>query len=173
MTNAEFFANSKVIYKRLLGYVKPYKSRFFMGVFFGVIAGLFNAVLLFTLRAVFKIVLDKGEATSIKPFDDLKNVPQWLENIEFVPPPFITEHQWLFVTFVCALVPLMILIKGLLTYLHQYCMLWVGNKVLYELRDECFTSLVNQSLRFYNRAKAGRTDADGFQSNPDGILGGQ
>ena len=156
MSTSEFLANSKVIYKRLLGYVKPYKSRFFMGVFFGVVAGLFNAVLLFTLRAVFKIVLDKGETvTSIKPFDDLKNVPQWLEKIEFTPPPFIAEHPTLFVTFVCALVPLMILIKGLLTYFHQYCMIWVGNKVLYQLRDECFSSLVNQSLKFYNRAKQG------------------
>ena len=43
----------------------------------------------------------------------------------------------------------------MLTYLHQYCMIWVGNKVLYQLRDECFSSLVNQSLKFYNRAKQG------------------
>ena len=81
MSTFEFLANSKVIYKRLLGYAKPYGSRFFMGVFIG-------------------------------------------------------------------FVPLMVLIKGLLTCLHQYCMLWVGNKVLYQLRDGSFTSLVNQSLKF-------------------------
>ncbi len=158
MSTAEFLTNSKVIYQRLLGYVKPYKSRFFMGVFFGVAAGLFNAVLLFTLRAVFKIVLNTGDPEiAIKPFEDLK-VPKflaWLEQVEFVPPPFIAEHDYLFVAFACALIPLMILIKGLLTYLHQYCMMWVGNKVLYQLRDECFSSLVNQSLAFYNRAKQG------------------
>jgi len=158
MSTAEFLTNSKVIYKRLLGYVKPYKSRFFMGVFFGVVAGLFNAVLLFTLRAVFKIVLNTGDPEkAIKPFEGLK-VPEflaWLEKVEFVPPPFIAEHDYLFVAFACALIPLMILIKGLLTYLHQYCMMWVGNKVLYQLRDECFSSLVNQSLKFYNRAKQG------------------
>ena len=50
MNTLEFLANSKVIYRRLLSYVRPYKSRFISAILFGIAAGLFNAVLLFTLR---------------------------------------------------------------------------------------------------------------------------
>ena len=155
MDTSEFLANSKVIYKRLLTYVRPYKSRFIGSILFGVAAGLFNAVLLFTLRAVFKIILAEENTTVIRPFEDLKNAPEWLLTIDFEPPRFLLENQGLFVASMCALVPLMILIKGLLTYMHQYLMIWVGNKILYQLRDESFSSLVNQSLKFYNHARQG------------------
>ncbi len=47
------------------------------------------------------------------------------------------------------------LVRGVFYFLHQYCMLWINMKVLYRLRDESFTSLMKQSLAFYNTVKQG------------------
>lgn len=256
MSNAEFISSAKVPYKRLLGYVKPYKSRFALGIFFGILAGLSNGLILFGLKFVFAVVLDNpGEggvhqvATNIAAmtetvsalstrgggpdpgFDELrkeaaeiidstknsealpgvavrlrdtaakiaeeaikqndlelaaeadiaskqagalgaaaaelvspkvaadeftpfKGIPG-LEKTTVKPPKLPAGYEWVWIAGVCAIVPVMILGRGMLGYLHQYCMLWVGNKVLKQLRDEIFSSLLRQSLKFYGKAKTG------------------
>jgi len=142
-----------VPYRRLLGYVRPYRFRFALSVVFGVLAGGFNAVLLFVLKVVFAVVLSEdGEA--IRPFAELPLLPGGLRDFTLVPPT--DGSQWLWVAGVCGLVPLMILIRGLLGYLQQYFILWVGNRVLFQLRDDVFSNLLRQSLGFFNRAKTGQ-----------------
>ncbi len=42
------------------------------------------------------------------------------------------------------------LIKNLADYINKYCMRWVGNKVVADMRNEIFTRLMGQSLRFYS-----------------------
>lgn len=153
MDGAEYRAHAKIIYLRLLSYVKPHKFRFGMGVFFGIVSGLFYAVLFMVIRMVFDLVLNPNSDKVIRPFEGFKF--KFGQDIAFTPPPFIAEHDWLFTAFVCGLVPLLMLLKGLLTYLHMYCMIWIGNKVLYKIRDESFSNLVNQSLNFYSKAQQG------------------
>ncbi len=41
------------------------------------------------------------------------------------------------------------LIKNLADYINKYCMRWVGNKVVNDMRNIIFASLMGQSLRFY------------------------
>ncbi|MFK5922019.1 MAG: ABC transporter ATP-binding protein [Verrucomicrobiota bacterium] len=153
MSAAEYRAHAKLVYLRLLSYVKPHKMRFAMGVFFGVVSGLFYSILFLVIRVVFDLVLNPNSDKVIRPFEGFKF--KFGQNFEFTPPAFITEHDLIFTAFVCGLVPLLMLIKGLLTYLHMYYMLWIGNKVLFRLRDESFGNLVNQSLKFYSHARQG------------------
>ncbi len=257
MSNWEFFEASKIPYRRLLGYVKPYKSRFGMGVFFGVIAGFFNMIILFGLKFVFAVILDPDPSASVptvansvvEEAAELQNLAERLNVAETAnsarelsestkevagaaktavtlpdragrllflaqkletsaleandaalleeakaarakaqklvemtakalpapeeggfrpfgkipgmkdvvvhPPDLPPGYEWIWVAGVCAIVPFLILLRGLWTYLHQYCMLWVGNKVLYRLRDEVFSNLLRQSLSFYGKAKTG------------------
>lgn len=257
MSNLEFLESAKVPYKRLLGYVKPYKSRFAMGVVFGIIAGFFNMIILFGLKFVFAVILDpdptagaeavatsmieeaaqlsalaeqlgednwaeqarllsessvevadatektltltastqrleflakKLEASALdagnvemqeeaklaiarakrltdssvkalpvpegEGFQPFKKVPG-MEHVVVKPPELPPGYEWIWIAGVCAIVPFLILLRGLWTYLHQYCMIWVGNKVLYQLRDEVFSNLLSQSLSFYGKAKTG------------------
>jgi len=153
MEGKEYRAHARIIYLRLLSYVKPHKLRFGMGVFFGVVSGLFYSVLFLVIRMVFDLVLNPNTDQVIRPFKGFKF--KFGQDIAFTPPSFITEHDWLFTAFVCGLVPLLMLLKGLLTYLHMYCMIWIGNKVLFKLRDESFTNLINQPLSFYSKAQQG------------------
>ena len=155
MSRAEYVRVSRDQYKRILGYLKPHKSRFAIGVIFGVAAGLFNGVLLLVIRTVFTIILppDPGKPLpeDIRPFEKM---PFW-QDVTITPPDVAGQNQWLFVILVCMTVPLMILLRGALTYLHQYCMIWVGNRVLYQLRDDCFSGILRQSQKFFNQAKQG------------------
>ncbi len=56
----------RIVFRRLLGYVKPLKVRLIWGILFGILAGVFNGFLLLVLKSVFIIVLpaSQGEATA-------------------------------------------------------------------------------------------------------------
>ncbi|HRX54363.1 MAG TPA: ABC transporter ATP-binding protein [Verrucomicrobiales bacterium] len=188
MTTAEFLAAAKSPYKRLLSYVKPYRGRFALGIFFGITGGLFNGFLLLVIRAVFTIVLptdpadepspptvqveasvsvdsapaiaevphsDGGKAPKTETIHPFKGVP-FLANVKF-ERPVIREgwQQWIFVSVVCLSIPFLIFIKGMFEYLNKYCIFWVGNKVLYQVRDELFSNLLRQPVSFYSTAKQG------------------
>ncbi|MCB1086814.1 MAG: ABC transporter ATP-binding protein [Verrucomicrobiae bacterium] len=156
MSASEFVQAARTPYKRILGYLKPYKGRFITGVVFGVIGGLFNGILILAIKTVFTIVLPPDPSKAQLPdkihlFDKIPG----LHHVTFNRPNLAPENEWIFVAAVCLLIPVLILIRGLFEYLQAYCMMWVGNRVLYQVRDEAFSSLMGQSLRFYNKAKQG------------------
>lgn len=55
----------------------------------------------------------------------------------------------------CSLIPILIFMRGILGFLAKYCMLWVGNRVLYQLRNDVFRSVLNHSLGYFNKARVG------------------
>jgi subfamily B ATP-binding cassette protein MsbA len=148
LSTSEFLSAAKAPMGRLLSHVKPYRGRFILGILIGVFYGLFNAVVIFGMKFVFEMVLpsDKTRETIPLPF---------IGQIQ-VPKPQLTHEDgiWL-VLLSCGLIPLLILIRGLLGYFNSYCMLWVGQKVLYDLRSQTFSKLMHHSLRFYSRQKTG------------------
>lgn len=153
----ELAEDRRAVFRRLLGYLRPLKSRFFWGVFFGLLAGVFNGALLLVLKSVFTIVLPASQGGEIqrvyRPFEDLQ-LPA-LARIEFPAPQLPPDREWIFVLIVCLSIPVLLLVRGGFYFLHQYCMTWINLKVLYRLRDETFTSLMRQSLAFYNTVKQG------------------
>ncbi len=151
----ELVDERKAVFRRLMGYIKPYKARLAWGIFFGVLAGLVNGLFLLVIKTVFAIVLPGADGESIQevyyPFEDLPV----LQDFAIHPPQLPDDKQWIFVLIVCLSIPVLLLIRGLFHYLHAYCMLWINMKVLYRLRDESFTSLIKQSLSFFNHVKQG------------------
>lgn len=145
------------VFNRLYSYIEPYRGRFVWAVVFGALAGVVNGLLIFLLKSVFTIVLpgESGKAvpTHFRPFED---VPlEAFQKIQIPRPQLPPEKEWIFVTVICLSVPLILAARGLFTYLHQYLMLWLNNKVLFQLRDECFTSIIRQPLSFFGEVKQG------------------
>lgn len=147
----------RAVFARLLGYIKPLKVRLIWGIFFGILAGVFNGIFLLVMKSVCTIVLPGAQGAPTpevyRPFADL-NLPA-LVDFEIPAPSLPPDKEWIFVLIVCLSIPLLLLIRGAFYFLHQYCMLWINMKVLYRLRDESFTSLMKQSLSFYNTVKQG------------------
>lgn len=143
------------VFRRLFGYISPYRGRFIAAVVFGALAGLCNGILIFVLKSVFTIVLPIEGATSrdFQPFEDIPWEP--LQNLQITRPDLPPEKEWIFVVSICLFVPAILTIGGLFTFLHQYLMLWLNNRVLYNLRDDAFSSIINQPLGFFHEVRQG------------------
>ena len=60
------------------------------------------------------------------------------------------------VLFACLLVPLVMVLRGFFSYLNAYAMSWVSLRVLNDIRSKLFTSIVAQSMEFFDKAQSGR-----------------
>ncbi len=59
------------------------------------------------------------------------------------------------ILFICSFVFVWFL-KNLATYINNYCMQWVGTRVVADMRNLIFKRLLNQSLVFYGKADVGQ-----------------
>jgi subfamily B ATP-binding cassette protein MsbA len=112
-------------YRRLLGYAKPYAGRLAVGVIFGTIFG--------GSMAGFLIGLQKTLGT-------------------FFSSAEITLEATILVAL---LLPLFALIRGVGDYISTYCMEWVGNRVVMDLRNAVFTHLQDLSLQYFTKSRTG------------------
>lgn len=189
LSSRETMALAVEVYGKLFKYMKPYRMRFFMGIFFGILSGFSNAVMIFGFKIIFTIVLPSGAdgkeaAKPIKvPFVKEKvdvfawisdhlgflgfNQPTAMEgnktamalahslNPDFNPAAVQDAGNLSAVIFACCLVPLLFLLRGGLTYIGNYCMMWVGNRILLDLRNDAYRSLMSQSVGYFSQQKVG------------------
>ena len=120
-------SDSRTLYFRLLTYVRPYAKVFALAVL-GMIAAAATEPL---FPWLIKQLLDSGFA------------PQGAAS---VPP----------LAFAAGLIAIF-LVRGLLTFLSSYCMTWVSNKVVLDLRSAMFSRLL-------------RLPSDFFDANTSGVL---
>jgi len=157
LSSIETWAVARETYAKLFRYMKPYRWRFYTGIFFEVLSGLSNALLIYGFKVIFAVVLptDKSGASAA---DGLK--VGWGEHkwniMSMFPHEWSERHDSIAPVIVaCALVPILFLIRGTLTYIANYLTMWVGNRVLYDLRNDAYKALLNQSLAYYSREKVG------------------
>ena len=59
------------------------------------------------------------------------------------------------VMLVCFAIPVAMALRGLFSYLNAYCVLWVSQRVLDDIRQQVYRHTLGQALEFFNRQKAG------------------
>jgi ATP-binding cassette, subfamily B, bacterial MsbA len=148
----ELWVQTKEALRGMSRYLSPYKWRFLLGVLLGVLSGLFNIVILTGMQVVMTVVL-KGQTAELGamqlPFVGAVNIGQYLGlkgDMELTLGPVIL---------LCLLLPALFLMRGMIGYLANYFVMWVGNKILFNLRNDCFKSLLSQSLGYFHRARIG------------------
>src|SRR5262249_14134726 len=52
-------------------------------------------------------------------------------------------------------IPAIMMVRGLCSYGSTYCMQWVSNKVVTDIRTQLFSKMVGQSMDFFNKARSG------------------
>jgi subfamily B ATP-binding cassette protein MsbA len=140
---------------RLWNLSRPYKGRFFLGLLFGVLNGLADTLVLLTLVFVFGVVFTGSKDLNVNQLP--VKLPDWLSG------PFFHAQQWLAshagsnatLLFVVTLVPLVMLIRGICSYLTSYLMGWVALRALCDLRARLFEHLLNLPFSFLNRTSTG------------------
>ncbi len=133
--------------RRLVGYLKPYRSRLAVGILLGVLSGGINALLIADLQFVTSLVFPAAKAAAGK-------VPSLVKWFPALAGLSLDGALWQ-VLVICGTIPVLMGLRGVLGYFNSYCMLWVSCRVLDDIRVEAFRSILRQSMEYFNRARAG------------------
>lgn len=161
MSTAEFTLAAIGPYRRLASYLGPYKTRFIFGIVFGALYGVVNGGMVWVIKYVTEQVFAARDAG--EEFNTIaEKLPQDAETLGAIGKisdaiAASTGDVGLSggILAVAALVPVIMVLRGLCGYLNSYCMLWVSTRVLSDIRTQLFGKMMNQSLDFYNKQKGG------------------
>ncbi len=128
-------------YRRLYGYVKPYKVRFILGLSLGFAFGLVNSLLPLVVARVTSTIFH-GAAPS----------PMALRsNLEALNAgPKINS-----IVLICLAIPAIMTVRSLCSFGNSYYMQWVSNKVVTDIRTQLFSKMVRHSMDFFNKMRSG------------------
>jgi subfamily B ATP-binding cassette protein MsbA len=145
----EFIRIAQEPYRKLLAYLKPYRVRFALGLLFAALYGAANGLLIFSMKHVGSAVFpsDSPAGKSSHP----SKAMEWVS--QYIPMPDTNSAAGVLI--VCMTVPMIMMFRGLFSYLNAYYMMWVSLKVLDDIRKKLFTRMMRQSLSYFNKAKSG------------------
>jgi subfamily B ATP-binding cassette protein MsbA len=128
-------------YRRVYSYVKPYKVRFILGLAsgfaFGVVTSLFPLAVARVTSTVFH-----GAAP---------NPMALRSNLHALDAgPKVNS-----IILICLAIPVIMTVRSLCSYGNTYCMQWVSNKVITDIRTELFNKMVRHSMDFFNKMRSG------------------
>jgi ATP-binding cassette, subfamily B, bacterial MsbA len=128
-------------YRRLFSYVRPYKWRFILGLalgfLFGAVSGLLPLVLQRVTTAIFH-----GAAPSVTAIAQSSRMSNAGGSVKSILG-------------ICLLIPAVMTVRSLVAYGNTYCMNWVSNRVVTDIRNQLFAKILNQSMNFFNQRRAG------------------
>jgi subfamily B ATP-binding cassette protein MsbA len=127
-------------YRRLYGYVKPYKVRFILGLALGLAYGGVNSLFPLAIARVTSTIF-QGAA---KPMGIGSN----LHALDTGPK--INS-----IVLICLAIPAIMTVRSLCSYGSTYCMQWVSNKVVSDIRVQLFSKMVRHSMDFFNKMRSG------------------
>ncbi|HMF45221.1 MAG TPA: ABC transporter transmembrane domain-containing protein, partial [Candidatus Udaeobacter sp.] len=128
-------------YRRLYGYVKPYKGRFIVGLALGLAYGGVNS--LFPI-AISRVTSSIFQGSAGKPMGITSN----LHALDTGPK--INS-----IVLICLAIPAIMTVRSLCSYGSTYCMQWVSNKVVSDIRVQLFSKMVRHSMDFFNKMRSG------------------
>src|SRR5213594_4253270 len=128
-------------YRRLYGYLKPYKTRFILGLALGLAYGGVNSLFPLAIARVTSAVFH-GAAP---------NPGAIRSNLHVLDTgPKINS-----IVLICLAIPAIMTVRSLCSYGSTYCMQWVSNKVVTDIREQLFSKMVRHSMDFFNKVRSG------------------
>lgn len=128
-------------YRRLYSYVRPYKWRFVLGLALGFLFGAVSGLLPLALQTVTTAIFHGATPTPT----NFANANRLLNS-----GGSIKSIVW-----ICLLIPAVMTVRSLVAYGNVYCMNWVSNRVVTDIRNQLFAKILNQSMAFFNKQRAG------------------
>ncbi len=164
-------------YKKLLGYVTPYKKMLAVGIFAGFFCGVSSlGVLKVAPEFLNSFNKDAMEKVSEDPpkksiFDGLKPSTETLAKFGFTQERLDRAVEWVgltagdsadeqqingrFLIFVMGMMILFLSVRATSMVVNRFCMRWVGTHVVRDIRNLLFDHLQSQSLKFYSKSDVG------------------
>ncbi|PAV28139.1 multidrug ABC transporter ATP-binding protein [Virgibacillus profundi] len=116
--------------KQYLKFVKPYKWKILWTILVGILKFGIPLLMPLILKYVIDNIIDAGNMSNSEKITDLF----WLMGIAFV---------------------IFFVLRPPIEYIRQYLAQWVGNRILYDIRDRLFDHIQKLSLKFYSKTKTG------------------
>src|ERR1044071_613846 len=134
-------------YRRLYGYVKPYKARFILGLALGLAYGGVNSL--------FPVAIARVTSTI---FHGVAPNPMAVRHNLGV---LDTGPKINSIILICLAIPVIMTLRSLCSYGSTYCMQWLSNRVVSDIRSHLFSKMVRNSMDFFNKARSGLGDRAG------------
>ena len=128
-------------YRRLLSYIKPYKARFIMGLLLGFAYGGVSSLLPLAISRVTGTIFHGAAPNATTLRSDLGALDTG---------PKINS-----IVLICLAIPAIMTVRSLCSYGNTYCMQWVSNKVVTDIRGQLFNKMVRLSMDFFNTMRSG------------------
>jgi ATP-binding cassette, subfamily B, bacterial MsbA len=128
-------------YGRLYGYVKPYKARFIMGLALGLAYGGVNSLFPLAIARVTSTIFHGAAPNPMAVRHNLGVLDTG---------PKINS-----IILICLAIPAIMTARSLCSFGSTYCMQWVANKVVSDIRNQLFSKMVRNSMDFFNKARSG------------------
>ena len=129
------------VYRRLYGYVKPYKVRFVLGLALGLAYGGVTSFLPWATARVAGTIFHGAAPSPMALRSNLHALDTG---------PKINS-----VILICLAIPVIMTLRSLCSFGSTYCTQWVSNKVVSDIRVQLFSKMVRQSMDFFNKARSG------------------
>ena len=156
---------------RLIRLANPYRRRLFLGVFFGVVAGLMSPALMFTVRLCFNLLFP----SQAEPVTNVggRALPGFVQDLvtrlDALMPQAEHRPDTGLMVLAIALIPLVMFVRGAASYLNAYLLNWAAIRAINDLRIRLFNHLHTLSQDFFNRSSTGelvsRISNDTLQMN--------
>ena len=125
---------------RIWALTRPYRARLLLGVVVGIIGGLIEPLMLAAIGFVYSVIFPSaGTATSLvqaKLSWAPDFVQEWAASAEQALSSGLQTHS-VSVAALVALIPAVIMLRGLFSYLNVYLLQWVSIRTINDLRTGC------------------------------------
>ena len=128
-------------YRRLYSYVKPYKVRFIVGLLLGFAYGGVNSLLPLATARVTSAIFHGAAPNPMALRSNLGALDTG---------PKINS-----IILICLAIPAIMTVRSLCSFGNTYCMQWVSNKVVTDIRGQLFSKMVRHSMDFFNKMRSG------------------
>src|SRR4030095_6188884 len=125
-------------YRRLYAYVKPYKGRVFLGLALGLAYGGVNSLFPLAIARVTSTIFHGAAPNPMALRSNLDTGPK-INSIVLI----------------CLAIPAIMAVRSLCSYGSTYCMQWVSNRVVSDIRVQLFSKMVRHSMDFFNKMRSG------------------
>lgn len=139
--------------RSLWKYLLPYRFRFALSILLGMLSAAFNGLMLIGFQLIFSLVL-KGQTRTLGEVTKLPLIGE-INLAKMIGVADDTPVGLTGVMIACAFIPALIFVRGFLSYLSTYMQAWVTSKMVYQIRNDAFRSVLRQSPGFFNSAKTG------------------
>jgi ATP-binding cassette, subfamily B, bacterial MsbA len=143
--------------RKLWELTRPYRGRLLLAILTGVIGGLIEPLMIATIVFVYGLIFPSAVGAS-PAVPQLKWAPEFVREWALSAQQALTGgtkmHPAAIIALV-ALIPGVIMLRGLFSYLNVYLLQWVSIRAITDLRNRLFEHIMNLSAGFFSRTSTG------------------